>query len=293
MANNITTKQLALTSLVASESAGQAIHTITKGSNPASNCIVVWSAGDGANNSYWHEAETASLFDDVLYHATEHDTDIVFLRDPSIEDNWFFGGNLKDESGKTLSEFTKNNEGYLDTLHSALTAINTTYASGKVVYLGTGPIASFAAAWHSVLGEAVDDTSLCTPDSLIAWGPQSNLFHLADTIGDTCQLNPAPIITKIKGLDLYGDNWPTQNPEQPALGMGWVENTAWPTEVCKLGYWGPGDPPPCDDDDYYYYHYENFTHGDHGFDKFAAITFDADMEITWLGDIRTALNVTI
>ena len=292
MATNITTKESALASLSASESAGCAIHTITKGSGPASNCIVVWSAGDGATNSYWHEAETGSLFDDVLYHGTDHDTDIVFLRDPGIEDNWFFGGNLKDESNVTLNKFTKNNNGTLDTLHSALAAINTTYSSGKVVYLGTGPIASFAAAWHSVLGEATDNTSLCTPDSLIAWGPQSNPSHLVD-LSDSCGLSEAPIIKKIESLELYGENWPAEVQQQNALGMQWVNNSHWPTDVCKLGYWGPGDLPPCNEDDHYYYHYDNFNHSNYGFDNFGAITFDANMDVSWLGDIRTALSVTL
>ena len=137
MANGISTKEAALASLAASETAGKSLHSIRKHStNPASNCIVVFSEGDGASNSYWHEADTGCLFDDVLFHGTDHDTDILFVRDPAIEDNWFFGGNLVTEAGITLRAFERGYNGVenaYNTFHSQLAKVKSDY-TGKVVF---------------------------------------------------------------------------------------------------------------------------------------------------------------
>ena len=78
-----------------------------------------------------------------------------------------------------------------------------------------------------------------------------------------------------------------------ALSTHWVEDDTWPEDVCTLGYWGPGTLPPCNEDAYYYYHADNLSHTTYGLGNFSSITIDYNMDVSWLGDIRTALSVTI
>jgi len=299
MATDLSTKSACLDSLVQARKNETTIHKVQKGSSVATNCIVVFSD----LHTWWYEKDGTSILDDILYHGTNHDTDVIFLRDRTLHDTMYFGSNLVFENGNSVDQFDFDPQGSTNSLANYLTEQKALYSGGEFIYLGTGPIASFAATWHAILGEGEQEPSC---DALIAWDVQHDLQYIVDTLADNCDKSEAPIIQKIKNvqaknagntINLYnstimsGSNYP--------LSLNWIGNNsaAWPTTT-KLGYWSPGGPTTCDNNNYYFYHTDNFagTGGTGvGFGKYDAhISINNyDMKTEWVNMVRDALGIIV
>jgi hypothetical protein len=215
----------------------------------------------------------------------------------------YFGSNLVFENGDSVDQFDFDPQGSTNSLANYLTEQKALYSGGEFIYLGTGPIASFAATWHSVLGEGELEPSC---DALIAWDVQHDLQRIADTLADACDRSEAPIIQKIRDvkalnqgalINLY--NSTVMNGSNNPLSLNWIGNNsaAWPTTT-KLGYWTAGNPVTCDKDEYYFYHTDNFagTGGSGvGFGKYDnhISVNNYDMKNEWVNMVRDALGVSI
>lgn len=296
MATNLSNKSACLDSLVQARKRGTTIHKVQKGSSVATNCIVVFSD----LHTWWYEKEGTSILDDILYHGTNHNTDVIFLRDRTLHDTMYFGSNLIHENGDSVDQLDLDPQGSTNSLAKYLTDQRALYSGGKFIYLGTGPIASFSAAWHAVLGEGESEPSC---DALIAWDVQHNLQRIAEVLAPACVKSEAPIIQKIKDvqalyqgntINLYNYRWSGGN---NPLSLNWMgdNSAAWPTTT-KLGYWSPGGSTTCNNDNYYFYHPDNFAGTDGtgvGFGKYdnhISIN-NYNMKNDWVGMVRDALGM--
>ena len=290
----ITTQNGMKNSIATAESAGRTIHKIQRG-RASTNCIVVW-----GGTSFWTSQDGTSLIDDILFHSTDHDVDLIFLRDPTIEDTWYFGDNLKFEDGESVAQFDFEQDSSTESLSKYLTDQRALYSGGKFIYLGTDVIASYCAVWHSLFGEGEDEPGC---DALIAWSPQHNPKYLVDTLGGDCDLSEAPILQKIRDLTALKDGSETNLynlvdvSHHPVLSINRVNDATsapWPATTV-VGYWDPQDipPPPCSNDDYYLFHFDNYDETD-GFKKYDShIDISHGLKDTWVGKIRDELGVVI
>ena len=249
--------------------------------------------------SFWTSQDGTSLIDDILFHSTDHDVDLIFLRDPTIEDTWYFGDNLKFEDGESVAQFDFEQDSSTESLSKYLTDQRALYSGGKFIYLGTDVIASYCAVWHSLFGEGEDEPGC---DALIAWSPQHNPKYLVDTLGGDCDLSEAPILQKIRDLTALKDGSETNLynlvdvSHHPVLSINRVNDaTSAPTSndcswIFRLTRYST---PPCSNDDYYLFHFDNYDETD-GFKKYDShIDISHGLKDTWVGKIRDELGVVI
>ena len=117
MATNLSSKSACLNSLVQARKNERTIHKVQKGSSVATNCIVVFSD----LHTWWYEKEGTSILDDILYHGTNHNTDVIFLCDRTLHDTMYFGSNLIHENGDSVDQFDLDPQSSTNSLANYLT----------------------------------------------------------------------------------------------------------------------------------------------------------------------------
>ena len=141
----ITTQNGMKNSIATAESAGRTIHKIQRG-RASTNCIVVWGGLlldiTGRTSQWWY-----------IVSFNRPRCRFNFLHDPTIEDTWYFGDNLKFEDGESVAQFDFEQDSSTESLSKYLTDQRALYSGGKFIYLGTDVIASYCAVWHSLFGE--------------------------------------------------------------------------------------------------------------------------------------------